>query len=251
MRLWPPRVARLTYDEGVAVLPGLGFADAVHGGHIGEPRPACAAPCRARSCRRTPHRRRRAAPWPTPSGAWRSASDMPPCRPPRSSASAAALAAARGDFRGGLGRVLARRDFVGALERASAGVGDRPGAVAGDVACDDAGAAKLAEDRAPFLLAVILAGADGRQAIVAEFQNCVAVIAEVGMPNVTASVVPTRAINSDPGTAAKAKTASGSPTRSPTSSLRHAQLVVHERNDRRHDQQRHAHGDASQTKQTK
>ena len=50
--------------------------------------------------------------------------------------------------------------------------------MAGDVERDDAGAMELAEDRAPFLLAVFLADAESRQAIVAEFQDRVAVVAD-------------------------------------------------------------------------
>ena len=68
--------------------------------------------------------------------------------------------------------------LAGALEHAPAGVGDRPAAVARDVERDDAGAVELAEDRAPFLLAVFLADAEGRQAIVAEFRDRLGVLAD-------------------------------------------------------------------------
>src|ERR1700733_1776254 len=56
----------------------------------------------------------------------------------------------------GLERVLAQRDFVGALEHAAAGFADRPGAVACDIERDDTGAVELAKDRTPFLRAVFL-----------------------------------------------------------------------------------------------
>ena len=64
--------------------------------------------------------------------------------------------------RGRLERVLAQRDFFRALEHAPAGIGDRPGAIAGVVERDDAGGIELAEDRAPFLPLVFLADAEGR-----------------------------------------------------------------------------------------
>ena len=83
-----------------------------------------------------------------------------------------------GLFRGGFERVLAQRDLVRALEHAPAGVRDRPGAVAGDIEGNDPGAVELAKNRAPFLLAVFLADAKSRQAIVTESQNSVAVIAD-------------------------------------------------------------------------
>ena len=99
--------------------------------------------------------------------------------PAAPSASAAALAAARAALRlAGLSVSLRSVDLVGALEHAPAGVGHRPGAVAGDVERDDAGAVELAENRPPFLLAVFLADAEGRQAIMAEFQDRVGVLAD-------------------------------------------------------------------------
>ena len=41
------------------------------------------------------------------------------------------------------------------------------------------------------------------------------------------------------------------PDQQPDLSLRHMQFVVHERNHRRHDQERHAHGDAGDKQQAK
>ena len=58
-----------------------------------------------------------------------------------------------------------------------------------------------------------------------------------------------RAIRSDPGTAATANIASGSPINSPTCVSDMCSSFVHQRYHWRHDQERHAHGDAGEPQQ--
>src|SRR5207253_1107421 len=59
--------------------------------------------------------------------------------------------------------------FRRAFQHVAAGLGDRPAAESRHVERDDAGAVELAEDRAPFLLAVFLAHTEGAKLLVAEF----------------------------------------------------------------------------------
>src|SRR3954451_8197772 len=56
-------------------------------------------------------------------------------------------------------------------------LGDGPAAIAADLERDDAGALQLAEDRAPLVLVVLLADAEGGQPLVAEFENGLGLLA--------------------------------------------------------------------------
>ena len=169
--------SRIDSEENLAILPQLGLADAVHGAHLGGS--ARLAPGHVDQGLVGEHHIGGDALLLGKLG------PAPPQRLEQRRVAAPAVGERRGVGGGArrlarrrLERVLAQRDLVGALEHAPAGFGDRPGAVAGDVERDDAGAVQLAEDRAPFLLAVFLADAEGRQAIVAEFHDRLGVLAD-------------------------------------------------------------------------
>src|SRR5215831_8475560 len=98
----------------------------------------------------------------------------------------AALAAERcrgcGFARGLLARrrdgVPAQFDFRLALEHSPAGRRNRPAAVACDVERQDAGSVKLAENRTPFVAAVLLADPEGGQPVMAEVSDRLGILAE-------------------------------------------------------------------------
>src|SRR4051812_15512585 len=56
-------------------------------------------------------------------------------------------------------------------------LGDGPPAITADLERDDACALQLAEDRAPLVLVVLLADAEGAQPLVAEFENGLGLLA--------------------------------------------------------------------------
>src|SRR5439155_12783144 len=77
-----------------------------------------------------------------------------------------------------LRHLLAQHNRQIATPDAPAVVGDLPAAVAGGIDGDDAGAVQLAEDRAPFVAAVLLADAKSAQPLMLPFEDVFGLLAE-------------------------------------------------------------------------